>query len=504
MHGTTVDGRGPRPARRVLPLLQRRRTPLAERTALRPLPGARPHFGRSPSRLRMPLDNLRERLGPGWPILVVFGGFPLWWLLGLSTFLFLAACVPPAMYLWRNRERVVVPRGFGAWLLFLAWVMLGLGVLWAQAPGAVVDGGLGRLFVFLWRLSWYLAATVILLFIGNLSERELPTRRMAEVLGLMFVYTTAGGLVGSFLPTLELTSPMELLLPGRLAANPLVTDWIHPKVASIETILGYEQARPQAPFAYANVWGSAYAFFLPFFLITWLIKAGPLRRVSGALILAASLWPVVYSLNRGLWLSLGLMGLFVLAKILSSGNLAAVRRTVAALLAGGLLVAVSPLPGMIQDRLDNPHSNNRRGLLVEQTVRSALTGSPLVGFGSTRDVQGNFASVAGGDRPGCRACGVPPMGTQGHLWLLMFATGLGGTLSFLAFFVIRFARHWRERTLYGLTGCAILLSFGQFLFTYDLVEVPLFTVMAATGLMWRARRLEDGAKVGRPLTEPVR
>jgi hypothetical protein len=143
---------------------------------------------------------------------------------------------------------------------------------------------------------------------------------------------------------------------------------------------------------------------------------------------------------------------------------------------------------MIQARIANPHSNNRRTLLAEQSVRSALTGSPVVGFGSTRNVQGNLMSLSGGARPGCKACAAPPLGTQGHLWLLLFANGIIGTIAFGAFFVIRFARHWRERTAYGVAGCCVLLAFGLFLFIYDLVEVPLYTVMIAVALMWRARR----------------
>ncbi len=124
-------------------------------------------------------------------------------------------------------------------------------------------------------------------------------------------------------------------------------------------------------------------------------------------------------------------------------------------------------------------------------MRSALTGSPIVGFGTTRNVQGNLESLAGGDRPGCKACGAPPLGTQGHFWLLLFANGVIGTIAFGAFFVTRFARHWRERSAYGVAGCCVLLAFGLFLFIYDLVEVPLYTVMIAVALMWRARREAD-------------
>jgi hypothetical protein len=421
----------------------------------------------------------------GWPLTVIFVGFPLWWLLGLGMLIFLIMSVPMAVHLHRRRSRLVVPRGFGAWLFFLAWVLLGIGVLWADAPGAVPGGGLGRLFVYGWRFAWYLAATVVLLYIANLSGEELPADRVGRLLGCMFIVTTAGGLLGVVAPHLQLTSPLEMVLHTK---NSFLLDAIHPKTAEVTSILGYEQSRPMAPFAYANTWGAGYAFFLPFFAITWLWRAGRRRRVAGTAILLVSLWPLVYSLDRGVWSALGVIGAFAAFKILALGGGRAARLAFAGLAVVLLVFLVSPLPGMIQTRLDRPHSNNRRTLLAEQSVRSALTGSPVVGFGNTREVQGNLTSVTGGDRPGCKACGAPPLGTQGHLWLLVFANGLVGTAAFAAFFVVRFASHWRERSAYGIAGCCVLLAFGLFVFIYDLVEVPLYTVMIAVALMWRARR----------------
>jgi len=425
---------------------------------------------------------------PGWPLVVVFVGFPVWWLLGLGMLIFLIMTVPMAVHLYKQRSRLLAPRGFGAWLVFLVWVVLGAGVLWANAPGAVPGGGLGRLLPFGWRLAWYIASTVALLYIANLSDEELPADRVGRLLGWMFIVTTGGGLLGTFAPHLQLTSPMEMLLSTH---NTFLLDAIHPKTADVATILGYEQARPMAPFAYANTWGAAYAFFLPFFVITWIWRAEGGRRAAGILILLASLWPVVYSLDRGLWIAIGIIIGFAGLKIVARGGRRALRLVVAGLAVGTLVFMVSPLPTMIQERLQNPHSNNRRTLLAEQSVRSALTGSPVVGFGTTRNVQGNLTSLAGGDRPGCKACGAPPLGTQGHVWLLLFANGVIGTIAFGAFFVMRFARHWRERSAYGVAGCCVLLSGGLFLFIYDLVEVPLYTVMIAVALMWRARREAD-------------
>jgi len=422
---------------------------------------------------------------PGWPLVVIFVGFPLWWLLGMGMLIFLIMSVPMAVHLYKRRSRLLAPQGFGAWLLFLVWVVLGVGVLWVNAPGAVPGGSLGRLLPFGWRLAWYLASTIVLLYIANLSDEELPADRVGRLLGWMFIVTTAGGLLGTFAPHLQLTSPVEMLLN---TDNSFLLDAIHPKTADVATILGYEQARPMAPFAYANTWGAAYAFFLPFFVITWIWRADVRRRAAGTVVLLASLWPVVYSLDRGLWIALGITIGFAALKMVARGGRRAVRLAVAGLAVGALVFMVSPLPDMIQTRIDNPHSNNRRTLLAEQSVRSALTGSPVVGFGTTRNVQGNLTSLAGGDRPGCKACGAPPLGTQGHFWLLLFAHGIVGTVAFCAFFVTRFAQHWRENSAYGVAGCCVLLAFGMFLFIYDMVEVPLYTVMIAVALMWRARR----------------
>jgi hypothetical protein len=436
------------------------------------------------------------RLRPGWPLSVALLGFPVWWILGLANVVLLVISVPMAMTLWRRRGTLVAPSGFAAWLFFLVWVVLGVLVLWADAPLAEPGGGFSRVLVYGYRLAWYLSFTIVLLYIGNMSERELPSGRVGRLLGYMFVVTTIGGLVGSFFPSIQLTSPVEMVLPQGLTGNSFVRDIVHPKVAEIESILGFEQSRPMAPFAYANTWGAAYAFFLPYFLLTWIVRASTRRRVFALIVLAASLWPVVYSLNRGLWGALGAIGLFGVVKLLQVGGPRVIAWTAGLAAAGALVVALSPLPGLVQDRLDNPHSNNRRTLLAEETTRSALRGSPLVGFGSTRNVQGDLGQVSGGDVEGCKACGSPPLGTQGHLWLLLFANGVVGTVVFCAFFAIRFLRHWRERGAYSLAGCAVLIACGLFMITYDMVEVPLYTVMIAVGLMWRASR--DARAEARP------
>ena len=52
----------------------------------------------------------------------MFVGYPLWWCLGLGAMSWFVFAIPMAWALFRA-ERIRVPRGFGVWLLFLAWVL---------------------------------------------------------------------------------------------------------------------------------------------------------------------------------------------------------------------------------------------------------------------------------------------------------------------------------------------------------------------------------------------
>lgn len=425
------------------------------------------------------------RPGPGWPFLVLLVGFPLWWVAGLSELLVFALAVPMALRLL-GRRGVVVPPGFGWWLIFLGWVVVGLPLLFADAPSGVPGGGAGRLPVFFYRLVWYLACTVVLLWIGNLDERDLPSRRVVRLVGWLFVVTTAGGLLGVLAPRFELTSLVELFLPRSIATNDFVAAIVHPKAADIQNVLGPDQARPIAPFAYANSWGSNFALTLPFFLVGWL-GGGGWRRIVAPAVLLVSAVPVIYSLNRGLWVCLALGAVVLALRLAFSGRVAGlvVLGLVVVVGAGG--VAVSPLGTMLVERLNNPHSNGRREQLLVETVRSALSGSPVAGFGSTRRVQGNFESIAGGSTPGCHDCGVPPLGTQGHLWLVIFSQGVGGLVAFVMFFGTQLARYWRSRTAVQAIGTVVLLFFFVQLFIYDTLGWPLYLVMCGVGLMWRER-----------------
>ncbi len=459
---------------------------------------------RAPEAADGPGSASRPNRHAAWPLVLLLAGFPLWWVLGLSSLLPIALAVPMLVQLLRNRS-VRIPRGGGWWLLFLLFVLVSVAALWADAPGAVPGGGPQRLLVFAYRLGWYGACTVAMLWVGNADERDVPTQRICRLFSWMFLVTVAGGILGMLAPRFELTSLVQALLPHSIAANPFVDSIVHPAAANLTAFLGHAEYRPIAPFAFANSWGSNLSMFLPFFLLTWLRKGARWRRPVGVVILVISAFPIVYSMNRGLWGSLAAGIALLLLRLIMKGQTKVLLVTCLGVAIAAALFVLSPLAAVSADTLDSAHSNDRRGMLLTQTVKSTVEGSPIIGFGSTRDVQGTFASIAGGSTPNCPACAVPPLGTQGHLWLVIFSQGLLGACCFLLFFLSQIRAHWRARTPVEFAGIAVLLFFAIQMFIYDTLGMPLYVIMITIGLMWRERQRAEGiAAVSRCMQDFLR
>jgi capsular polysaccharide biosynthesis protein len=421
-------------------------------------------------------------------------GYPLWWLLGVHSLLPLAMAAVMVVQLTRRRG-LRLPPGFGFWLLFLAVVLLGVFVLWADAPNAVPGGGSSRLLVFGWRLGDYAVATIALVWIANLNERDLPTVLFRRLIAYTFVVTAIGGVLGVVLPAVDFPSAFEAVLPRGLRANEFVRSLVHPGFADVQHVLGYDQPRPKAPFPYTNTWGSYFALSLPFFVVAWLGRTAGRRRYVAPLILLAAAVPAVYSLNRGLWACLGVGMVLVAALLLRNGRIGPIVVALVLAVVAAVAFLASPLSGIYEQRLANQHSNDRRGQLTETTVLSTATGSPVIGFGSTRDLQGSFASIAGGSTPECPACGVPSLGTQGLLWGIVFGHGFLGALGYLAFLAASLSRCWRCRTTTETLCAFVLVFFGVQLLVYDTLGLPLLIVMLAIGSVSREQsRVSRGVR----------
>jgi hypothetical protein len=459
-------------------------------------------------------------------------GFPIWWALGLASFITLiaAACMAGQML---RRRTLRLPVGFGLWLLFLLWMLAGVFVLWAHAPGTIDGGGPERLVPYAYRVLWYLAITVAVLYPLNITPKQMPGRDLARWLGVLFMYCAIGGLAGVVAPHFEFRSLMELVLPGA-ETNSFLNSLVHPSLTTASDFLGYEQPRPKAPFAYANAWGNNIGLLLPFFVYSawadrrpwprflfpvaltlaaaYVLGPKPVVIVAAAavaivldprglnkwlvplgLVLAAI--PIAFSLNRGLWLGVGLI---TVAAALALGRLRRYTELwvlATAVLLAAVLVVLSPLWATITLRVATPHSNDRRLTVAEVVTTTTWEGSPLLGFGTTRKVQGSFASIAGGDNPNCRQCAAPPLGTQGFMWRLIFTTGFVGAALFLGFMAIQFVVHVRRRDPFSILGCITLVTSALFFFVYDSLETPLFVLMLVLGLMNRERIFADAARL---------
>lgn len=471
---------------------------------------------------------LVRRLGQAWPLKVMLLGFPVWWALGLASFIALIVAGIMAVQLARRRT-LRVPVGFGLWVLFLVWMLAGVFVLWAHAPGTVGGGGPERLIGYGYRVLWYLAVTVAMLYPLNVSHRAMPSKDVTRWLGVLFVYCVLGGLAGLFAPHFGFTSPMEMIIPGA-RTNEFLNAIVHPSLTTSSEFLGYDQPRPKAPFAYANAWGNNLGLLMPFFIYSgwadsrpwwrWLFPAvvgfGVAYLAAGNLLLGAAAFllawwvdlrrwprmlvalglglaavPVAYSLNRGLWLGVGLITVCGAVALLRTRRYTELWTLAVAVTLAAVFIVLSPLWATITLRLATPHSNERRLTVAQVVVDTTWQGSPLLGYGTTRKVEGNFESIAGGATANCHQCAAPPLGTQGFMWRLIFTTGFVGTALFLAFLAVQFLVHVRRREALCLLGCISLVTSGLFFFVYDSLETPLVILALAIGLMNRERILGE-------------
>lgn len=433
---------------------------------------------------------LERRLGPAWPLKLLLLGFPLWWVLGLGSFSFLIAAVAMAVQMVR-RGGVRLPAGFGLWLVFLAWMGVGVLMLWVDAPGTIAEGGSERLVGYFFRVLWYLAVTVALLYPLSLPTRAMPARQVYSWLGALLVVATLGGLAGLLAPTFELTTLAEMVIPGARGSG-FIHEKVHLTLATPSDFLGYEQARPNAPFTFANAWGNNVGLLLPVFIYGWLVVGRRWQRLAAPVVLLLLAVPIIFSLNRGLWLGLVVEAVFAAVVLARRGRLAGLWTLLSVLAVAAVVFMASPLSNTLVSRLQHPHSNERRTTVAEVVLQTTWDASPILGYGTTRQVEGSFASIAGGATPECRQCAAPPLGTQGFMWRLVFTTGFVGTALFLAFMAVQLLAHLRRLDVESMLGCMAIVVSMLFFMVYDSLESPLFILMLLVALMNR-RRLDDQA-----------
>lgn len=354
---------------------------------------------------------------PIWPLWLMFGLVPLWWISGLFYFgwpLFGTLLLLIMMI----RGRIPLPAGSGLWLAFLALVVASA----TQLPGP------SSLLTFGLRLAFYLTALIVCCYVYSVAREQASLTVVLGPLCAFFVALVVLGWLGVLMPRFSMTTPFEVLLPGGLAGNPFVRDMVHAEATEYSSRSLNPIYRPSAPFAYTNTFGSTYAITLPAVVACLLLGVrGPARTVL-LVALPMSLPPAFLTLNRGMFLSLG-VGLAVLGvRAAIRGNLRVLASMLGVLVIGGLATLFIPIGDLIDQRVSSSNTNVDRMSLYLEVLRWVQR-SPLLGFGTPVQVDTVSADA--------------PLGTQGQVWTVLFSHGVPALICFVGWFVLVAAVCWR-------------------------------------------------------------
>ncbi|MDH3606008.1 MAG: O-antigen ligase family protein [Acidimicrobiia bacterium] len=294
---------------------------------------------------------------------------PAAWALGLAEFMWPVLALPMAFFLL-SRERVRMPRSFLIWLAYLAIAVV-----------AVVSAGDGARI-----LTVYLAASIVFLFAFNATSDELPDSAIVALIGLYWVVVAVGGVLALIFGTTEFPSLANTLFVDESNAGTFWDDVT--RVQLSDGLKVGEQSglvvdhRPKGFLAYANHFGAALVMFLPALALlrAQLLKGRWARALDIAAVVAVI--PFVISRNRWAWLSLVVVAVYLIARLWRPHPKAA-RVMLTGLSLMLLLVAVTPLQGIVTDRLQSESSKQYRSDQYSLSWE-LIQMSPWLGFGGNQ------------------------------------------------------------------------------------------------------------------------
>lgn len=402
---------------------------------------------------------------PSWPITAMFLGIPVWWTTGLGD-LVLPMLAAVMVFLLFRAGRVQVPRGFGIWLLFLLWMTFSV---------IEIDSG-GRLIGFVYRALMYLAVTVLFLYVYN-GRGHVTARYLAGVLTGYWALIVVGGYLGIFAPLFSITTPLAHLLPGSVLDNELVQEIVTRRATQFDpTSYTALEPRPSAPFLYTNGWGNAYSLLMPV-VVAYLGMVRRQRRFWWILLaIPVSLVPALLTLNRGMFLGLGVAALYVLFRLAVQRKVKAVAALLALLTLIALVYPAVSAGDKLSERLETSATTEVRLGLYQETLDRVVE-SPLFGFGAPRPSTTD---------------GAPSVGTQGQVWMVLFSHGIPGLVFYLGWLIWAFIRTRSHSGGLGLAFNTVLLVTIVEGFYYGVLTSGLPLAMIAAGYCMRPRA-EEGA-----------
>lgn len=322
-----------------------------------------------------------------------------------------------------------------------------------------------------------------MLYVGNLSEKELPRVRVIGWMATLGIGSILLGTLSLPFPGFGFRKPLSLIMPQSLLEGGGLA-----KLAQAQPILGQTSPRPSAPFAYTNAWGNSLSLLLVWLTLAALFAYSRPKRLTVWLLIAVSLIPIVYSLNRAMWIGLGICVVVVTVRLAIRGQTAVMRPLIGAVAVGVVVLTLSPLQGMVQQRIDTGHSNEIRRSLAAAAVDAAKH-SPVIGYGTTRQTVGSDASIAIGPTPECQICGYRDIGSTGQVWLLLIAQGFLGSALYLGFWVRSLWAYRSDWSPVGIAGTLVVLLNTFYAFFYTALQMPLTVTMLSLALLWRNKDL---------------
>jgi len=404
----------------------------------------------------------RPLLPDTWPLVVLFVAFPLWWVLGLSAVIWSVITAPLLVALiWRQRTKAPAP--IVLWFAFVSWVLM---------AGLQLESGT-KITTFTYRLTLYLCGGLLFLYVYNLPRSRRLDARVLRILTIFWMIVIIGGYVGIVGGAHTFPALIEYLLPRSARNQPFVQELVQPVLANVENFFGFPVPRPAAPFPFTNNWGGNIAVLTPVALAALSVTRAGARRRMIVFFLVASVVPMVVSLNRGMFLSLGVGLLYVAIRLAVRGRVATLVSLLVLII--GLvvvIVAVTPLRHLVMANVSSAHghSNTTRASVAQQSIAGANQ-SPLFGYGEPQAVTGQG--------------GTPPIGSQGQLWMVLYSDGYIATALFIGFFL---AVLWQTRRAVGTAGLWLhtvpLIGLAQ-ITVYGWLPVELQVIMVVAALAYR-------------------
>lgn len=403
---------------------------------------------------------------PGWPLIAAFAAYQVWWWLGVGDFIWIIAALV-LVGTWVGVCNVRVPVVFLVWGLFLAWVLASITM--TDTPGRAVGA--------LYRWTLYASAAVFALHIFN-ARSKLRLTVLTGTATAFLASATVGGILAMAAPLLVVRTPMAYVMPRRLMSNELVRDMVIRRTTQwVEDSWADLAVRPSAPFLYTNTWGNVYSLLLPLALLhLWLMWRTRWRWPVLSIILISAI-PAQATLNRGMYIGLFVVALWVGLQALRRGRVLLATSGALALAVGAAGVYLSPAGQALMNRVSTTNSTEDRYTLYVETLRATME-SPLLGWGAPRPAAAPW---------------MPSLGTQGQLWTTVFSHGFVGLALFLGFLLAVLAVAWRRTDPVGaVLGGIVAATLVETLF-YGM-STGLMVTMFAVGLLLRGDRAPAGSK----------